>query len=1487
MRVLKIWDYFCYSPEWNEPIPYNHKLFNESYFLENGPSSRLYKRSFYDSAKKYRGNSFTRWCENKLPKDHNPKKRKFIKTTPLLIGGSPPNSEEVIDECLKQMMKDFGLNDKSKNDILKLDSKFKWHIYCTYRQEKCDLMYLARSYVNLLKEFKEYLLKSTSAIQLELISKTFGLLNSLMIDLRCKPPFFIRELIGLSIVDLIFNLINSLAYRYLSWTNTYSVQNLERSHTTMNTFHDNSICWQILMVQYLIQCLKHVTCSTEKLDKMFNNPSHIELLIALLNDVIFLSDEFSTGTSESAKAGIITSTNNTLYTNAHNSFGSDIEPLSISLSFDAIFEKFEDKTHKIMPQTNNGYTQKLSSDSDYLKFQNSFYSFNCTLRTKALIYDIINYMIYLPYYKRTVLKCFGKIRISLKYSSRFQKIMWDLSNLLRQYRLKYSSKLEHFSATTNNHSEMNNGSCFPADDNTYKHKKDTNNTKAPKIIINNSTTKRLKNSISNLNIGSLNLISSITSSLPKISPFKRLGTLFSNFSPFSFTISPFDRSVFISFNFNDPNDSDFKKCRSVFKTPKMSFNSKDVITQPDNCSYTNHGLSLQDKNLDHPVVNAYDNTNMTDDKNLQKSGDKFHIDNSESLAVIEFVASMLAFINVMIDYSFDRKALEYRLHMRKEFTDLGLLDIIEMIETIQEDDIITKHLKFFTDLKRFDDHIVFESYNNIPSNEGRIDQLFDNLNHILEPTPSYNYFESFLYHAVLISKQENVDKVKTSWKNVDLFIQQLSAQNFAIELDKSVFQIDQNKLQNSSTKHDEIKRRDDKLIKELEQRSDGYRRELATLKMELEHYIINNDEMKKHLNALKREYDKEILNRIYVQKSLPEHKAERNCNYNNNIDSDFLTNDYSKNLSEEAIFSKTKNDAEHQKTPLLHHNLLSKECESVKIVNSMPSPPKAPPLPINLESEPMNKKCKNIPAPSLPMKSLNWKVLPIKNVEGTIWELMNEFSIYEQIDMEEFEKLFSAYQKTQQLNEDMVLQNIYNNNDLTSPKTSIIPGAPSLSLIESRRAQNCTILLSKLKTNYVQLTNNILNLDPNNELHKDMYDQLLRFIPTLEEISILNEHSNEVHNFAKADLFLYQMSKIYRYEQKLRYLCFKKKFKGKLQELEQNIITYNMACEEILSECTNIYFPLNQEQKCNPKILKTILELTLALGNYMNRGNRKNIWAYSLDSLNNLNDTKSSFNSNLTLLHYTVGILEKIVDPETLEFHVVPLWSVLEKNLNHIKPASKINLTELELDMKKLGKGLLDIKQEIKIHSEAFKKEPNLLDIRDTFIPTMTDFITTSEGLFFRTKHMFEDMKIMLNKVLVLFAIRDDIHTDLNASKNKQDSAINIFESLDNFIVSFKEASLDLNKYLLTNSKKESIIIRPLNFVEKLEPTKKEDMVTQKVKSRSSKSSDLNINPYNLNSGYELEKVNKTGQNKWFFKKEQMENRKFKELIEVLQSSGN
>ena len=87
------------------------------------------------------------------------------------------------------------------------------------------------------------------------------------------------------------------------------------------------------------------------------------------------------------------------------------------------------------------------------------------------------------------------------------------------------------------------------------------------------------------------------------------------------------------------------------------------------------------------------------------------------------------------------------------------------------------------------------------------------------------------------------------------------------------------------------------------------------------------------------------------------------------------------------------------------------------------------------------------------------------------------FQLYQALDLAQFEQTFSAYQQ---------------GGSETELFSKAAVKAKELSVIDGRRAQNCTILLSKLKMTNSDMANAVLHMDPQEDLPKDMCEQVKR-----------------------------------------------------------------------------------------------------------------------------------------------------------------------------------------------------------------------------------------------------------------------------------------------------------------------------------------------------------------------------------------------------------
>nr|KAF6504563.1 dishevelled associated activator of morphogenesis 2 [Rousettus aegyptiacus] len=394
-----------------------------------------------------------------------------------------------------------------------------------------------------------------------------------------------------------------------------------------------------------------------------------------------------------------------------------------------------------------------------------------------------------------------------------------------------------------------------------------------------------------------------------------------------------------------------------------------------------------------------------------------------------------------------------------------------------------------------------------------------------------------------------------------------------------------------------------------------------------------------------------------------------------------------------------------------------------------------PPDPFPSSDIPLRKKC--VPQPSHPLKSFNWVKLNEERVPGTVWNEIDDMQVFRILDLEDFEKMFSAYQRHQK--ELGSTEDIY----LASRKVK------ELSVIDGRRAQNCIILLSKLKLSNEEIRQAILKMDEQEDLAKDMLEQLLKFIPEKSDIDLLEEHKHEIERMARADRFLYEMSRIDHYQQRLQALFFKKKFQERLAEAKPKVEAILLASRELIRS----------------KRLRQMLEIVLAIGNFMNKGQRGGAYGFRVASLNKIADTKSSIDRNISLLHYLIMILEKHF-PDIL---------TMPSELQHLPEAAKVNLAELEKEVGNLRRGLRAVEVELEYQKHQMR-EPN-----DKFVPVMSDFITVSSFSFSELEDQLSEARDKFSKALMYFGEQD--------SKMQPDEFFGIF---DTFLQAFSEARQDL-----------------------------------------------------------------------------------------------
>jgi len=688
--------------------------------------------------------------------------------------------------------------------------------------------------------------------------------------------------------------------------------------------------------------------------------------------------------------------------------------------------------------------------------------------------------------------------------------------------------------------------------------------------------------------------------------------------------------------------------------------------------------------------------------------------------------AIMSFINAALRYGAGADHLEFRIHLRFEFLMLGLQPIMDKLRKL-DNLTLDRHLDFFDMVRNEDEKELAKRYG-VPQIDAKsASSMLDVLKQRIGYTTCYVHLLSVMQHMILLP----VDQKKGAldyWRIVDRIIQEIALQQEdGTDPDVAPVDIHVKYIINKMTT-DDFK---DDTVSNLAKRET----EIAEMRSTIDKMADKLDKESKGHEETKKKFDELLAKAQKLEQQL-------NLEMISRIKLEEVVKQVGASIPDDA---KIANLASMGALPA------SMMSPSSPTDTAMPPPPPsfAPPPPPPMFGGPgapppppmmggnMNKKKSKLPKPSQPLKSFNWAKLPDVKLKGTIWPDLNESTVIPYIEFRDVDEKFSAYQKKEKEDEE---------DGVSLSAASIKP--KELSFIDNRRAQNCQILLKKINIQNDELSYAILTMDPNDKLSKDMLEQMLKFVPTPDEANLFNSHHDEVETFARADRYLYEMSKIPHFEQRLKALSYKKTFSERIGELKPQI-------EYIIRSC---------KQVARSKRLRTLLEMILCFGNYMNKGNRANASGFKISSLNKIIDTKSSMDRRITLLHYIIELLQD----------KFPHVFNLEEELPDVRNAAKVNVGEITKEITMIRKGVQDLQKELDFQ-QSLKKKDRLSN--DRYVETISSFIKVSNFSIQEMEDLNKDMQDRLSKTIQLFG--DD---------PKSCTGDEFFGIFNTFLVSFAEA---------------------------------------------------------------------------------------------------
>ncbi|XP_029769008.1 formin-like protein 1 [Terrapene carolina triunguis] len=329
-------------------------------------------------------------------------------------------------------------------------------------------------------------------------------------------------------------------------------------------------------------------------------------------------------------------------------------------------------------------------------------------------------------------------------------------------------------------------------------------------------------------------------------------------------------------------------------------------------------------------------------------------------------------------------------------------------------------------------------------------------------------------------------------------------------------------------------------------------------------------------------------------------------------------------------------------------------------VEGGPAPPPPPPPPLGMPAGEVSGptaaassavKIKKPIQTKFRMPIFNWVALKPTQINGTIFNELNDEKVLQELDMNDFEEQFKTKAQGPSL-------------DISTLKVKAVQKAPSkVTLIESNRAKNLAITLRKGGLSIDSICKAIQTYDLQS-LSLDFLELLQRFLPTEYELTLIRKYEKEqrpLEELSDEDIFMIKFSQIPRLAERMNIMTFLGNFSDTAQLLMPQL---------------NAIIAASMSLKSSTK-LRNILEIVLAFGNYMNSSKRGAAYGFRLQSLDALLEMKST-DRKQTLLHY-IGrvIMEKY--PELTGFHT---------ELHFLDKAGSVSLDSVLQDMRALQRGM-------------------------------------------------------------------------------------------------------------------------------------------------------------------------------------------------------
>ncbi|KAL5507835.1 hypothetical protein ACEPAH_5453 [Sanghuangporus vaninii] len=359
-----------------------------------------------------------------------------------------------------------------------------------------------------------------------------------------------------------------------------------------------------------------------------------------------------------------------------------------------------------------------------------------------------------------------------------------------------------------------------------------------------------------------------------------------------------------------------------------------------------------------------------------------------------------------------------------------------------------------------------------------------------------------------------------------------------------------------------------------------------------------------------------------------------------------------------------------------------------------PPPPPAPGMPPPPPPPPGMGRNPPVPSIALPGKRLKpffWTKVTNQSTGPTVWDDVSTSVPSIDLDMKELVDTFALDAAPTKVSL----------SPLNSPRKNSV-----LTLLDTNRANNILIMLSRMKPSLSEIKSALLAID-DSVLSVEDLKAIARHLPTSEEIKRIDEFG-DVKQLAKADQYLKEIGNVPRVSERINCMLYRRKLELDIEETRPELDIVRHATKELKSSTR----------------FKQVLKAVLTTGNALNGSSfRGNARGFQLEALLKMKETKTVKASPEcpTLLHYVARMLLKS-DAELVNFL---------DDLPHLEAAARVSMQTVSAAVGTLVSGLSQIQSEIKVQrqSKAVHPDDRFVQVMEPFVVQVTSSIQALENM--------------------------------------------------------------------------------------------------------------------------------------------------------------